>query len=169
LTSYFPTIHHRAYLSLGSNLGEKAENLRLARKELTRRGLYIQKASSLYKTEPVDYLAQDWFLNQGLQAGTNFAPDQLLDCCLQVETHLGRERRVVKGPRLIDIDILLYDETIIKSARLEIPHPRMHLRRFVLEPLAAIAPSAFHPLLKKTVSALLRDCQDSSVVLKLAD
>ena len=167
--SHSPAIHHWAFLSLGSNLGEKAENLWRARKELTRRGLCIQKTSSLYRTEPVDYLDQDWFLNQGLQASTDLVPDQLLDCCLQVETNLGRERRIAKGPRLIDIDILLYDETIFKSAGLEIPHPRMHLRRFVLEPLAAIAPSAFHPSLKKTVSALLRDCQDPSLVVKLTD
>jgi len=160
---------HQTFLSLGSNLGEKVENLRRAREELTRLGVHIQKASLLYQTEPVDYKDQDWFLNQVLQAGTPFGPEQLLDCCLQVEADLGRERRIPKGPRLMDIDVLLYDRIILNLPRVQIPHPRMHLRRFVLEPLVAIAPGVFHPTFQKTVSALLKECQDQSMVVELDD
>lgn len=158
---------HEAYLSLGSNLGDKAENLSRAREELAHRGIQILQASSLYQTEPVDYKDQDWFLNQVLQVSTFLEPEPLLDGCLQVETDLGRVRQVLRGPRLIDIDLLLYNHLSLNLPNLQIPHPRLHLRRFVLEPLAAIAPDVVHPILQKTVSALLEECLDMSKVVRL--
>ena len=160
---------HQAYLSLGSNLGDKAENLRRAREKLAHRGIQIQRVSLLYQTEPVDYKDQDWFLNQVLQIVTFLEPEPLPDFCLQVESDLGRVRRVPRGPRLIDIDVLLYDRIILNLPRVQIPHSRLHLRRFVLEPLVAIAPDALHPTFQKTASILLRECQDPSMVVRFDD
>ncbi len=116
-------------------MGDKAKNLEHARERLSLKGLQVEKASLLYHTEPVDYEDQDWFLNQVLQVGTLVGPQQLLNFCLEAESDLGRERRISRGPRLIDIDVLLYDQIILNLPELQIPHPRMHLRRFVLEPL----------------------------------
>ncbi len=162
-----PTPRHEAYLSLGSNLGDNAENLSRAREELAHRGIQILRASSLYQTEPVDYKDQDWFLNQVLQVSTLLEPEPLLDGCLELETDLGRVRQVPRGPRLIDIDLLLYDHLSLNLPNLQIPHPRLHLRRFVLEPLAAIAPDVVHPILQKSISVLLEECLDPSKVVKL--
>jgi 2-amino-4-hydroxy-6-hydroxymethyldihydropteridine diphosphokinase len=158
---------HQAFLSLGSNLGEKAENLKRAREELSLKGVQLQKATWLYHTEPVDYEDQDWFLNQILQVGTPVEPRELLNFCLEVESDLGRERWIPQGPRLIDIDILLYDRIILNLPDLQIPHPRMHLRRFILEPLVTLAPDVLHPVLRKTISVLLRECRDPAKVIKL--
>jgi 2-amino-4-hydroxy-6-hydroxymethyldihydropteridine diphosphokinase len=161
----FP-LSHRVFLCLGSNLGGKFDNLKRASEELSRRELQIQKASPIYQTEPVDCLNQDWFLNQILQANTRLSPEILLECCLEVETDLGRERLFPKGPRSIDIDVLLYGDLIINTPKIQIPHPRMHLRRFVLEPLATIAPEMVHPTTQKTISTLLSECQDRSSVFR---
>ena len=158
---------HQAFLSLGSNLGDKAENLKRAREKLILKGLQVQKSSLLYHTEPVDYEDQDWFFNQILQVGTLVGPEQLLDFCSEVESELGRERQIPRGPRLIDIDVLLYDRIIVNSLKVQIPHPRMHLRRFVLEPLASISPDVLHPGFQKTVSALLKECRDPGQIKKL--
>ena len=160
---------HQAFLSLGSNLGDKAENLKHACERLSLKGLQVEKASVLYHTEPVDYKDQDWFLNQVLQVGAHVGPQQLLHFCLEVDSDLGRERRIPRGPRLIDIDVLLYDQIILNLPELQIPHPRMHLRRFVLEPLLTLAPDVLHPGLRKTISTLLEECRDPANVRKLDD
>lgn len=161
---FFP---HRAFLSLGSNLGDKAKNLEHARERLSLKGLQVEKASLLYHTEPVDYEDQDWFLNQVLQVGTLLGPQQLLNFCLEAESYLGRKRRISKGPRLIDIDVLLYDQIILNLPELQIPHPRMHLRRFVLEPLVTVAPDFLHPGFRKTITTLLEECRDPARVERL--
>jgi len=158
---------HQAFLSLGSNLGNKVENLKRACEKLTLKGVQVQRASLLYHTEPVDYEDQGWFLNQVVQVGTLSEALQLLGFCLEVETELGRERTIPKGPRLIDIDVLLYDQIILNLPMVQIPHPRMHLRRFVLEPLVTIAPDVIHPAFQKTVSRLLKECRDPAQVIRL--
>lgn len=156
---------HEIFLSLGSNLGDKRLYLREAIHELEISGVNVLQASSIYVTEPVDFTQQDWFLNQVLGASTTLLPEELLLRCLAAEQKLGRERQIPKGPRKIDIDILLYDEFVITSETLQIPHPRMHLRRFVLEPLVLLAPDLVHPVLKESFATLLAKCTDASRVM----
>ena len=145
-----------AYLSLGSNLGDRRDNLERAIIRLEEHGDVVLK-SSFYETEPVEVTEQPWFLNCVVALATEEAPDVLLEGMLKVERELGRVRdpRQKKGPRTIDIDILLFGDLVIHSQSLTIPHPEMQQRRFVLEPLVEIAPCAFHPLLKATAQELL--------------
>ena len=143
-----------AYLSLGSNLGNREANLRDAIARLDAVGT-VSTISSFYETEPVDFLDQPWFLNCVVLLETDLPPQTLLRRLLEIERSLGRERLQPKGPRLIDIDILLFGDEIIHEPGLTIPHPALHQRRFVLEPLAQIAPGVVHPELKKTSRELL--------------
>ncbi len=156
---------HEIFLSLGSNLGDKRFYLRQATRELEISGVRVLQASPIYVTEPVDFTQQDWFLNQVLRASTTLLPEELLRLCLAVELRLGRERRISKGPRTIDVDILLYGDFVVTSGTLEIPHPRMHLRRFVLEPLVLLAPNRVHPVFRQSVTAMLAKCLDESRVM----
>jgi 2-amino-4-hydroxy-6-hydroxymethyldihydropteridine diphosphokinase len=139
----------RAYLSLGSNLGERDKNLERALALLEREQIHIVARSSIYETEPQDVAGQPWFLNIAVASETRFFPLQLLTAVLRIEREMGRVRRLPRGPRVIDIDLLLFGSTVIDTPRLTIPHPRMLERRFVLEPLLEIAPELSHPVTKR--------------------
>jgi len=157
---------HFAYLSLGSNLGSREHYLRDAMVRLKSLGR-VAAVSSLYETEPVDFTDQPWFMNCIVLLETTQAPVQLLGNLLAIEREMGRVRNQDKGPRTIDIDILLLDDTILDSPLLTIPHPAMHQRRFVLEPLVEIAPEVEHPILKKTIRELVADLPAGQTVRKL--
>jgi 2-amino-4-hydroxy-6-hydroxymethyldihydropteridine diphosphokinase len=137
------------YLSLGSNLGQREEHLERALALLEREQVHVVARSSIYETEPQDITAQPWFLNLAVACETQCFPMQLIAIVLRIERELGRIRRAPGGPRIIDIDILLYGNTVIDTPRLTIPHPRILDRRFVLEPLVEIAPELRHPVTKK--------------------
>ena len=145
----------RIYVGLGSNLGDRAENLRLAREHLKAAGVCILRESSLYETEPQDLFHQPWFLNQAVEAETALFPLQLLSRVLRIEKDLGRRRAIAKGPRTIDIDLLLYHRFVIECPTLVVPHPRMRDRRFVLAPMAELAPDLRHPVTRQTMRELL--------------
>ena len=164
----FSVVSNRTiYLSLGSNVGERAEQIARAIAALGQAGVRVVRQSSLYRTEPVDFEAQSWFLNCVVEAETELMPRQLLRAVRQVEQQLGRRKLVRRGPRAIDVDILLYGASRITAPDLEIPHPRMAERRFVLAPLAEIAPTLRHPALKKTVAELLAECPDRAAVVRM--
>ena len=166
LSSYDASV---AYLGLGSNLGDRAANLLRAVKALRDAGLNLIAISSIYETGPVDYLDQPDFLNMSIAVSApQVEPFSLLKLCLDVEARLGRERLTPKGARVIDIDLLLFGGAVIDGLRdgvaLTLPHPRMHLRRFALAPLAEIAPGLRHPVFGKTIQRLLDELNDSSCV-----
>jgi 2-amino-4-hydroxy-6-hydroxymethyldihydropteridine diphosphokinase len=142
-----------AYLSLGSNVGNREACLRDALIRLSATGCVVA-VSSFYETEPVEFTSQPWFLNCAVALETDLTPQQLMSALLSIEEEMGRRRIQKKGPRSIDIDILMFDDIVMDSKELIIPHPAMHERRFVLEPLAEIATSAIHPVFKKTISEL---------------
>ena len=153
------------YLGLGSNVGDREHNLAAALAQLAAPDLRVLRVSSTYETEPVDYTDQRWFLNLVAEAETDLFPMQLLARIVKIERALGRVRTVSKGPRTLDIDILLYGRAVICSAKLEIPHPRMGERRFVLAPLAELAPSLRHPVTRKTVREMLEAAPAQAVRL----
>ncbi len=154
------------YLSLGSNIGDREQNLRSAIRAVSEAGR-VTAVSSFYETEPVEFTDQAWFLNCAAALETELSPDGLMALLLQIEKRMGRERRQNKGPRMIDIDILLYGNAVIGSPELTIPHPAMHQRRFVLEPLAEIASGAMHPILHKTILQLLQALPAGQAVRKV--
>jgi 2-amino-4-hydroxy-6-hydroxymethyldihydropteridine diphosphokinase len=154
------------YLSLGSNVGDREAQLQDAQTRLSGIGRVVA-VSPLYEAEPVEFTKQPWFLNCALALETGKSPQQLMKEILRIEEEMGRRRVEKKGPRLIDIDILLFDEAIVDSKDLTIPHPAMHQRRFVLEPLAEIAPEVLHPVLKKTIRELRDALPPGQAVRKL--
>jgi 2-amino-4-hydroxy-6-hydroxymethyldihydropteridine diphosphokinase len=157
------------YLSLGSNKGDRARYITRAMEALAERGVHVIRKSSLYETEPVETTSKAWFLNCVIEAETELLPPQLMHTLLDIERSLGRRRRVLRGPRFIDMDILLYGDGVVSTGQLEIPHPRMAQRRFVLVPCAEIAPEARHPVFKKTIAELLEQTPDRSEVRSYRD
>ncbi len=144
-----------AYLSLGSNLDDREGNLRRALDLLASPEIRVVRTSSLYETEPQDLRQQPWFVNLIAEIETTLFPMQLLARVDRIEREMGRKRTVPKGPRTIDIDIILFGNFIIDTPQLQVPHPRMPVRRFVLEPLAELAPDLRHPITRRTVREML--------------
>jgi len=144
-----------AYLALGSNIGDREANLRDAATRLDGKEMRVTRRSSVYETAPRELLDQPWFLNAAVEIETSLFPLQLLARVRAVEREMGRRRITPKGPRNIDIDILFYSRAVIATAELEVPHPRLAERRFVLEPLAEIAPELRHPVTGKTAQEML--------------
>jgi len=154
---------HQAFISVGSNLGDKIENCRKGTKGLLADGrAALVKSSLFYRTSPVDYEDQDWFVNRVLKIETTLGPFELLDKIRGVEKAVGRKANTVRfGPRVLDLDIIFFDDQVVQTDTLEIPHPRMHKRRFVLKPICDIEPSMVHPLLGKNMRSLLDGLKDS--------
>jgi len=146
-----------AYISVGSNLGRKLDNCRKAISALTCRGTCrLIDQSPVYQTEPVDYRDQDWFVNYAVKIETTLDPFSLLDTLKSIERDAGRARDAVRfGPRVLDLDIILYDAMVVDTLKLVIPHPRMHKRHFVLKPICDIDPDIIHPVFRQTMQSLL--------------
>jgi 2-amino-4-hydroxy-6-hydroxymethyldihydropteridine diphosphokinase len=153
----------KAYISAGSNLGDRKANLEYALNELGNAGTVLQ-TSSRFETEPVGYRDQPWFLNMAIEMETRLMPSELLRFCQDVENSRGRTRSFPNAPRTLDLDILFYGDAAIREEGLIIPHPRMEERKFVLEPLAQIAPDLIHPILKQSIRSLLEACTDTSSI-----
>lgn len=151
------------YIALGSNLGDRAEHLRQAREQIDAPDLRLLRASSIYETAPRDVEDQPWFLNQVIECETELFPRQLLARLQKIERAMGRKRRVAKGPREIDLDILLLGDAVVKAPELEVPHPRMAERRFVLEPLAELVPEKKHPGTRRTMREMLAGVANQAV------
>ena len=142
-----------AYLGLGSNIGDKEENIQRA-VELIKEKCEVSRQSSFYETEPVGYDNQDWFLNSVIEVKTILAPEELLAFLQSIEQEMGRIKTFKNGPRVIDLDILFYGDQTVKEEHLIIPHPRLHERLFVLEPLHEICPDYIHPIFRKSIKEL---------------
>jgi 2-amino-4-hydroxy-6-hydroxymethyldihydropteridine diphosphokinase len=151
------------YIALGSNLGDRAEHLRLAREQIDAPDLRLLRKSSIYETAPRDVEDQPWFLNQVIECETDLFPRQLLARLQKIERGMGRKRRMAKGPREIDLDILLFGDAVVKAPELEVPHPRMTERRFVLEPLAELVPDKKHPGTRRTMREMLAGVANQAV------
>jgi len=161
------------YIGLGSNLGDRAGHLLRAVRGMLDAGLPIARLSSIYETAPVDFLEQPHFLNavaELAEVSRRFSPEQLLARLLRVEYALGRRRLsgvATRGPRTIDLDLLLYDDVQMDSEFLTLPHPRLHLRRFVLAPLAELVPDGQHPTLRQSFAQLLAATADDELTVRL--
>ncbi len=164
------TIH----IGLGARHGDRLANLRSALEQLSRRRMSIERVSPVYETEPIDLPGDETLLNAAAALRTALTPRQVLDACLEVERLLGRQRSGEPaggpdpGPRPIDLDLLLYGGRVVTADGMTIPHPRLHLRRFVLAPLAEIAPSAIHPVLGVDIQTLSARCEDEAAVRRIA-
>jgi len=148
---------HIAYIGMGSNLGNREENCERAIKHLIKNGIKVTKRSSMIETEPWGVKDQPKFINMAVEIETGLRPDELLRLLKKIEVEVGRLPASRWGPRIIDLDILFYDDIVIKTSELEIPHPDMGERNFVLKPLAEVAPDKVHPVLKKSVKDLLKE------------
>jgi 2-amino-4-hydroxy-6-hydroxymethyldihydropteridine diphosphokinase len=151
-----------AYISIGSNLGDKQSNCKKGIAALNKTpGITVTAHAKFYKTAPVDFTDQDWFVNTAVRIATELLPRDLLRQLKRIESDVGRIQSGIRfGPRVLDLDIILYDNLVFKSDKLEIPHPRMHKRRFVLGPICDIDPLVMHPTLKKPVKTLLDGIED---------
>jgi 2-amino-4-hydroxy-6-hydroxymethyldihydropteridine diphosphokinase len=159
-------MRQNVYVSLGSNLGDRAGFLLLGVRGMLAAGLDVIRLSSIYETQPVEYTDQPMILNlvAELRGSTLPTPEQTLARLLRVEFALGRTRNIRLGPRTIDLDLLLFKDEERDTDFLCLPHPRLHLRRFVLVPLNELVPNLVHPVLQQTMSALLANCKDESMV-----
>jgi len=159
-------MRQNAYVSLGSNLGDRAGFLLLAVRGMLAAGLDVIRLSSIYETQPVEYTEQPMFLNlvAELRGSTLPTPEQTLARLLRIEFALGRTRDIRLGPRTIDLDLLLFKDEQRDTEFLTLPHPRLHLRRFVLVPLSELVPNLVHPVLQQSISDLLANCKDQSMV-----
>lgn len=158
----------KSYLGIGSNLGNRIKNLEIAISVLSGQpDIRVNTFSSFYETEPVGYKNQGWFINQVVQIETFLSPSDLLKVTQKLEETLGRKRTIKWGPRTVDIDILLYSDLIMNSSFLTIPHPHLTKRRFVLVPLAEIAPSFVHPILGESISKILIESPAGDLVKKI--
>ena len=155
---------HIVYLALGTNLGDRLANLKQAIASLTPQ-MEVKAKSSVYETPPWGYEDQPKFLNQVVKVKTYLEPEALLKHLKRLEVALGRKESFQNGPRLIDIDILFFDDTVVNTSSLVIPHPRLHERAFVLLPLMDIAPDLVHPVNKKSVSEMVVECDVSAIQL----
>jgi 2-amino-4-hydroxy-6-hydroxymethyldihydropteridine diphosphokinase len=158
---------NRTYLLIGGNVGNRLENMKKAAELIGQKAGEIGKRSAMYETEAWGKNDQPAFLNQVLRVQTELEPQALLAAILDIEQAMGRKREEKYGPRTIDIDILLYNDLVLDSDQLSIPHPQLHLRKFALAPLAEIAASVIHPTLKKSIDELLLECPDKLAVKKL--
>ena len=159
--------HAKAYVGLGSNLGDRAGNLLLALRGIMEASLCVTRVSSIYETEAVSEIEQPLFLNMVAEIGNHLpTPEQVMARLLRIEFALGRTREVKDGPRTIDLDLLLYGDIEKDTEFVRLPHPRLHERRFVLEPLVEIAPQVMHSRLKMSAAELLASVDDSSVVTR---
>jgi 2-amino-4-hydroxy-6-hydroxymethyldihydropteridine diphosphokinase len=158
---------NEAYLLIGGNMGDRHNYLYKAREAIEKRCGKITRQSSIYETAAWGLEDQDSFLNQALELRTAFSAEDLLTTILQIEENLGRKREIKYGPRIIDIDILLFNNAVIDTHGLKVPHPEMQNRRFVLEPLNEIAPNKVHPILKKNITQILAECTDPLTVNKI--
>lgn len=157
-----------SYLGLGSNLGNRIKNLEIVILALSKHSnIQVTASSSFYETEPVGYKEQKWFVNQVIQIKTSLSPTDLLEAIQKMEECFGRRRTIRWGPRTVDIDILLYGDLIMNNSSLSIPHPHLAKRRFVLVPLAEIAPSLIHPLLGESIRKILIDSSTGDLVKKI--
>jgi 2-amino-4-hydroxy-6-hydroxymethyldihydropteridine diphosphokinase len=158
---------NECYLLLGSNLGERKAILLMAMESIEKRVGRICGESAFYESEPWGFEAKEQFLNKVAMVQTNKSPDEVLDLILDIEKELGREKSGSPNyeSRKIDIDLLFFNDEIIQQTRLTIPHPRLHLRRFTLMPLAEIAPGLMHPVFKKNIEQLLTECSDPMQVM----
>ncbi len=155
------------FLCLGSNLGDRAKNLERALVLLEEAGVKIVQRSSLYETQPVDLTSQPWFFNRVVEADSNLNAHDLLGMIKYIEKRIGRKAPFPRGPRLIDIDILLAEENVVQTEELVIPHPRLDKRNFVLIPLSEISPQSIHPLFGEKIEDLCRKSKDTSLVKKI--
>jgi 2-amino-4-hydroxy-6-hydroxymethyldihydropteridine diphosphokinase len=155
------------YLGLGSNVGDREAYLRTALARLEAPDLHVLRTSPVYETEPVDYTDQRWFLNVVAEAETELFPMQLLSRTSRIEREMGRVRTIAKGPRTIDIDILFYGRAVVRSSKLQIPHPRIAERRFVLVSLADLVPDLRHPVSHQTVRQMLDAAPPAQVIRRL--
>ena len=158
---------YAAYIGFGSNIGDRLAHIQNAICALSKaEGITLQKISSLYKTDPVGYEAQEQFLNGVAAIQTSLSPLSLLHTLKDIETAVGRQHRIRWGPREIDLDILIYGDLCLQTEKLVVPHPRMHLRSFVLVPLAEIAPNLVHPVFQESIQTLLNRLEDGKSVSK---
>ena len=159
----------RYFLCLGSNIGNKSKNLEQALHLIEKEGVKVVKKSSIYETEPFNSPRQPWFLNQVMEVSTELEPLDLLTTLKKIERQMGRKPTAQNEPRIIDVDILLAGKAVIQTKELEIPHPRMEKRNFVLIPLKEISPKTIHPLLNVSIEHLWKRSKDHSAVKKLKE